>query len=85
MEIIFFTEYHFRNIFRDIAEELHLKDKLVILVIPPPIYQGDQPGMFDRDDFKKLVKSVDYFSLMTYDYSSPQRPGNIDFSVVIFF
>ncbi len=31
--------------------------------------------MFTQEDFDRLVDSVDYFSLMTYDYSSAQRPG----------
>ena len=48
---------------------------LFVLVIPPPVYQGDSLGMFDATDFSRLVESVDYFSLMTYDYSSPARPG----------
>lgn len=48
---------------------------LFVLVIPPPVYQGDSLGMFDATDYSRLVESVDYFSLMTYDYSSPARPG----------
>ena len=31
--------------------------------------------MFNQKDFDRLVEAVDYFSLMTYDYSSAQRPG----------
>lgn len=31
--------------------------------------------MFTQEDFDRLVDSVDYFSFMTYDYSSTQRPG----------
>jgi chitinase domain-containing protein 1 len=50
-------------------------DKLFILVIPPALYHGDEVGMFDRRDFDLLVDDVDYFSLMTYDYSNVQRPG----------
>ena len=52
--------------------------------------QGDQPGMFSAEEFQQLAPQVihhndyqsmltlcqvDFFSLMTYDYSSPQRPG----------
>lgn len=33
--------------------------------------------MFDKEDFDRLADYVDYFSLMTYDYSSVQRPGII--------
>ncbi|KAH6936220.1 hypothetical protein HPB50_015000 [Hyalomma asiaticum] len=36
---------------------------------------ADVPGMFTKKDFDKLVDHVTAFSLMTYDYSSPQRPG----------
>uniref|UniRef100_A0A0K8RD20 Chitinase domain-containing protein 1 n=1 Tax=Ixodes ricinus TaxID=34613 RepID=A0A0K8RD20_IXORI len=32
-------------------------------------------GMFTKKDFDNLSKHVTAFSLMTYDYSSPQRPG----------
>ncbi|KAJ8280982.1 hypothetical protein GJAV_G00061770 [Gymnothorax javanicus] len=47
-----------------------------ILVIPPPQSPGsDQPGMFGRMEFELLAPVVDGFSLMTYDYSGPGRPG----------
>lgn len=48
---------------------------LFILVIPPAVYQGNQPGMFSAEEFQQLAPKVDFFSLMTYDYSNPQRPG----------
>ena len=31
--------------------------------------------MFLGEDFSNLMENVDYFSLMTYDYSNPSRPG----------
>lgn len=31
--------------------------------------------MISKDDFEKLSQSVDAVSLMTYDYSTPSRPG----------
>ena len=37
--------------------------------------QDDIEGMFLGEDFGRLAENVDYFSLMTYDYSSPSRPG----------
>jgi len=54
---------------------LHKAGLLFVLVIPPPVYHGDTPGMFDAADYSRLSPVVDYFSLMTYDYSSPARPG----------
>ncbi|XP_008934247.1 PREDICTED: chitinase domain-containing protein 1 isoform X2 [Merops nubicus] len=35
----------------------------------------NQPGMFTKREFDQLASAVDSFSLMTYDYSTPQRPG----------
>lgn len=29
--------------------------------------------MFDQNDFSNLVNHVDFFSLMTYDYSDPSK------------
>ncbi|KAL4642167.1 chitinase domain-containing protein 1 isoform X1 [Arapaima gigas] len=47
-----------------------------VLVIPPPLAPGTgQPGMFGRDEFEQLAPVVDGFSLMTYDFSVPGRPG----------
>uniref|UniRef100_A0A671SBB5 Chitinase domain-containing protein 1 n=1 Tax=Sinocyclocheilus anshuiensis TaxID=1608454 RepID=A0A671SBB5_9TELE len=39
------------------------------------VFSSGQPGMFEREDFEKLAPVVDAFSLMTYDYSGPDRPG----------
>ena len=33
------------------------------------------PGMFQAVHLERLADHVDYFSLMTYDYSNVQRPG----------
>ncbi|XP_009468611.1 PREDICTED: chitinase domain-containing protein 1 isoform X2 [Nipponia nippon] len=35
----------------------------------------NQPGMFTNKEFDQLASAIDSFSLMTYDYSTPQRPG----------
>uniref|UniRef100_A0ACB8G2X6 Chitinase domain-containing protein 1 n=1 Tax=Sphaerodactylus townsendi TaxID=933632 RepID=A0ACB8G2X6_9SAUR len=35
----------------------------------------NQLGMFTKKEFDQLAPIVDSFSLMTYDYSTPQRPG----------
>jgi len=58
-----------------LGEALTKADLKLILVIPPPITNEGKPGMFDNDDMKQLYAYVDYFSIMTYDYSSPERPG----------
>jgi len=63
------------SVIKTISQAVRDRDKAFILVIPPPIYAGDQPGMFDADDMTNLANDVTYFSLMTYDYSNPQRPG----------
>ncbi|XP_068049991.1 chitinase domain-containing protein 1 isoform X3 [Anomalospiza imberbis] len=35
----------------------------------------NQPGMFTKKEFDQLASAIDSFSLMTYDYSAPHRPG----------
>jgi len=66
---------HLANLIKYLAFSFQSVGLTFVLVIPPPLYQGDQKGMFDADDFQQVVDDVDYLSLMTYDYSSPQRPG----------
>ncbi len=56
---------------RSIAGEVRHAGKTAVLVIPP----ATSGGMFSAEDFAALADAVDFFSLMTYDYSSPQRPG----------
>uniref|UniRef100_A0A023FVB6 Chitinase domain-containing protein 1 n=1 Tax=Amblyomma parvum TaxID=251391 RepID=A0A023FVB6_AMBPA len=56
-------------------KDLQAENLDLILVIPPAVYQGDVPGMFSKKDFDNLYSHVTAFSLMTYDFSSPQRPG----------
>uniref|UniRef100_V9L0H2 Chitinase domain-containing protein 1 n=1 Tax=Callorhinchus milii TaxID=7868 RepID=V9L0H2_CALMI len=59
-----------------LAETLRGAGLITVLVIPPPITPGsEQPGMFEWTELEALGSVVDFFSLMTYDYSSPQRPG----------
>ncbi|KAL4218019.1 Chitinase domain-containing protein 1 [Mactra antiquata] len=57
------------------SQMFHDADKEIILVIPPPVYHRSSPGMFGKDEFDLLAPLVDRFSLMTYDYSNPSRPG----------
>ena len=61
-----------KRLVREVAGELRHDGKTFVLVIPP-VTSG---GMFEEADFRDLVDSVDFFSLMTYDYSNPQRPGS---------
>ncbi|CAG2196463.1 CHID1 [Mytilus edulis] len=57
------------------GETFKAAKKTLILVIPPPVYASDQAGMFGKKEFDKLAPVIDGFSLMTYDFSNPQRPG----------
>lgn len=54
-----------------------------VLVIPPPLTNAGTGGMIDRDDVKEIIPYVDFLSLMTYDYSNPQRPGSF-FAFIIY-
>ncbi|GLH04504.1 Chitinase domain-containing protein 1 [Gryllus bimaculatus] len=47
--------------------------KLICIIVVPPI--SDHPSAFTEKYFKTLSDSVDSFSLMTYDFSNPMRPG----------
>ncbi|KAJ9589908.1 hypothetical protein L9F63_016969 [Diploptera punctata] len=58
---------------KQIAEKIKTAKLILILVIPP--IRGHDPEAFDVDDFEQLADDVTAFSLMTYDFSSPQRPG----------
>ena len=58
-----------------ISEAVRADGKVFVLVIPPALYKGNSPGMFNAADFTRLEPHVDFFSLMTYDYSSVQNPG----------
>lgn len=58
-----------------IAAQMKKRSLLTILVIPPVENNKGEPGVFDSKDFSALRSMVDYFSLMTYDYSSPYQPG----------
>ncbi|XP_053102234.1 chitinase domain-containing protein 1 isoform X3 [Hemicordylus capensis] len=59
-----------------LSEALHQARLKLILVIPPAVMPGtNQLGTFTKKEFDQLAPVVDSFSLMTYDYSTPQRPG----------
>ncbi|XP_078310526.1 chitinase domain-containing protein 1-like isoform X1 [Crassostrea virginica] len=58
-----------------LGEAFHTEERSLILVIPPPVYPGNVDGMFGRNEFEQLLPYIDAFSLMTYDFSNPSRPG----------
>ncbi|XP_069673533.1 chitinase domain-containing protein 1 [Periplaneta americana] len=64
---------HLVQILQKMARKLRSAELIVILVIPP--IRGHEPEAFDVEDFDLLADNVDAFSLMTYDFSNPQRPG----------
>ncbi|XP_047324093.1 chitinase domain-containing protein 1 [Impatiens glandulifera] len=47
----------------------------LIYVIRPPYSEKLEKHDFGPEDIKRLSNAVDGFSLMTYDFSSPQNPG----------
>lgn len=57
------------------AESFHDEDLEIILVIPPALYEGKRTGFFIKEDFDRLAPHIDAFSLMTYDFSNPAKPG----------
>lgn len=46
-----------------------------MFVIGPPYSEKLEAHDFGPEDFQTLGESVDGYSLMTYDYSSPYSPG----------
>lgn len=67
-ELIHFIEH--------LGEAFQSKSKKLILVLPPPLVRGNiDSGMITREQLEMLAPSVDAFSLMTYDFSEPGRPG----------
>lgn len=60
------------NLIRGMSDPFLLEDLDFILVIPPKRGQNE---LFTEEHFDALYDHVTAFSLMTYDYSSPQMPG----------
>ncbi|XP_015592766.1 chitinase domain-containing protein 1 [Cephus cinctus] len=60
-------------IIKSIAKKLNNHNLSVILAVPP--IRGMKVELFHRAHFDELAQDVESFSLMTYDYSSVQRPG----------
>lgn len=63
---------HLINLVKAVAKQLKAADIGCILVIPPS-QRG--PDLFSENHFEKLWEDVTAFSLMTYDFSTYQRPG----------
>lgn len=65
-------DQHLINLVKTISRKLKEK-KLGTIVVVPPSQRG--PDLFNENHFNELWEDVTYFSMMTYDYSSFQRPG----------
>jgi chitinase domain-containing protein 1 len=65
-------DHHLVNLVRTIARALKQAKLEFILVIPP---SNRGPDLFSAKHFNDLWEDVSYFSLMTYDFSTYQRPG----------
>lgn len=65
-------DQHLVNLVKSIASQLKTVGIGCILVIPPS-QRG--PDLFNENHFDQLWEHVSAFSLMTYDFSSYQRPG----------
>lgn len=57
----------------DMANHLESHNLELVLVVPP--YREDMHELFTQKNFEMLFPHVSAFSLMTYDFSSLQRPG----------
>eukprot|EP01090_Pellita_catalonica_P010649 TRINITY_DN2207_c0_g2_i1.p1 TRINITY_DN2207_c0_g2~~TRINITY_DN2207_c0_g2_i1.p1 ORF type:complete len:229 (-),score=7.72 TRINITY_DN2207_c0_g2_i1:5-691(-) len=58
-----------------LANQLHEESKKIILVIPADKGFREGQHALSSSVFVWLAEYIDHFSLMTYDFSSPQRPG----------
>ncbi|XP_076648894.1 chitinase domain-containing protein 1 [Halictus rubicundus] len=56
-----------------VAQRLKENNLNTILAVPPS--RGAKVQLFNKDHFDQLSPYLQAFSLMTYDYSSVQRPG----------
>lgn len=65
-------DQHLINLVKSIASQLKSAGLGCILVVPPS-QRG--PDLFNENHFEQLWQDVTAFSLMTYDFSSYQRPG----------
>lgn len=63
---------HMFSLFSEVFKKHNLE---LFLAVPPPLYFGGSLSTFQKDDIERLSPYVKGFSLMTYDYSDPSRPG----------
>lgn len=56
-----------------LAKTLRSHNMETVLVIPP--FRKEMYDLFSRQHFDALYPVITWFSLMTYDFSSIQRPG----------
>lgn len=61
------------SVLQFIAEKLKDNNMDVVVAVPPS--RGFKTQLFTREHFDELSPYVKAFSLMTYDYSTVQRPG----------
>ncbi|XP_024996306.1 chitinase domain-containing protein 1 [Cynara cardunculus var. scolymus] len=72
---------HMRNLalrfIRTLGQAMHTSDRSLqlVYVIGPPRSDRLQEYDFGPEDLQSLGDAVDGYSLMTYDFSSPQNPG----------
>ncbi|XP_049848601.1 chitinase domain-containing protein 1-like [Schistocerca gregaria] len=59
----------FLDFLNSLANQLKKSNGQLILAI------ANDQRLFDHEDLVEFEPFVDYFSLMTYDYSSPRKPG----------
>lgn len=65
-------DQHLLNLIQSIGKALKQATLDFILVIPP---SSRGPDLFNAKHYEALYEDVSYFSLMTYDFSTYQRPG----------
>ena len=66
-------DQHLLNLVRETSIILKSNNFNLVLVIPPT--RKETVDLFTPKHFEELFSHVEYFSLMTYDFSSFERPG----------
>ncbi|KAI8906916.1 glycoside hydrolase superfamily [Gorgonomyces haynaldii] len=58
-----------------LGKSLHQKRKILVIAVMPPDRTPPQMHMFDNNVYKMYQQFVDYFSVMTYDFSMDTGPN----------